>query len=131
MAHYAKVQNGKVIKVIVADASFFDTFIDDSPGKWIQTSYNTRGGVHYDPETNLPSNRQDKAVRKNFAGIGYTYDASKDAFIPPRQFPSWNLNEDSCLWEPPVPYPDDGNRYKWNEDLQDWVQVNNSDRDSR
>jgi hypothetical protein len=121
MAHYAKVNNGVVEQVIVAEAAFFDNFVDSSPGEWIQTSYNTRGGVHYEPDSNTPSDDQTKALRKNYAGIGYTYDSSKDAFIPPKPFDSWTLNEDSCLWEAPVPYPDDNNDYYWDEDTTSWV----------
>jgi len=123
MAHFAKVQDGVVTKVIVAEPEFFDTFVDDSPGKWIQTSYNTRGGVHYDPNTGEPSADQTKALRKNYAGKGYTYDAAKDAFIPPQPFASWTLNETSCLWEAPVAYPDDGQMYRWDEDTTNWVVV--------
>ena len=123
MAHFAKVQDGVVTKVIVAEPEFFDTFVDDSPGKWIQTSYNTRGGVHYDPNTGDPSEDQTKALRKNYAGKGYTYDAAKDAFIPPQPFASWTLNETSCLWEAPVAYPDDGEMYRWDEDTTNWVVV--------
>jgi len=123
MAHFAKVVDGKVTKVIVAEPEFFETFVDDSPGKWIQTSYNTRGGVHYNPETGEPSADQTKALRKNYAGKGYTYDATRDAFIPPQPFASWTLNETSCLWEAPVAYPDDGNMYEWDEDTTNWVEV--------
>ena len=118
MGHYAKVQNGIVSQVIVAEAEFFDTFVDSSPGQWIQTSYNTKGGVHYgqdgEPDGGEP-------LRKNYAGIGYTYDAARDAFIPPQPFTSWILNETSCLWEAPVVYPDDGNMYIWDEDTTSWV----------
>lgn len=121
MGHYAKVQNGIVSQVIVAEAEFFDTFVDSSPGQWIQTSYNTRGGVHYAPNTNTPSDDQTKALRKNYAGIGYTYDAARDAFIPPQPFASWTLNETSCLWEAPVAYPEDDNMYIWDEDTTSWV----------
>jgi len=85
-----------------------------------RTSYNTIGGVHYDPVTNGPSTDQSKALRKNYAGIGYTYDATRDAFIPPKPFNSWILNETSCLWEAPTAYPDDDNMYTWNEDLGTW-----------
>src|SRR6056300_1660069 len=87
-----------------------------------RTSYNTRGGVHYDPVTNEPSADQSKAFRKNYAGVGYTYDHSRDAFIPPKPqgFDSWTLNESSCLWEAPVEYPDDGEMYTWNEDTTSW-----------
>lgn len=120
MAHYAKIEQGIVTKVIVAEADFFDTFIDDSAGSWIQTSYNTRGGVHYQPNSNTPSENQSLALRKNFAGIGYSYDQTKDAFIPPKPFNSWILNEDTCLWEAPVAYPDDGQNYEWNESTKQW-----------
>lgn len=120
MSHFAKVNNNKVEQVIVAEAEFFETFVDSSPGQWIQTSYNTRGGVHYNPETGEPSEDQSKALRKNYAGIGYTYDLQRDAFIPPKPFNSWILNEESCLWDPPVAYPSDGNSYKWNEETQSW-----------
>ena len=123
MGHFAKVSNGIVTKVIVAEADFFNNFVDDSPGKWIQTSYNTRGGVHYKPNTNEPSEDQSKALRKNYAGIGYTYDAAKDAFIPPKPFNSWILNEDTCLWDSPVAYPTDGKLYKWNEEILNWEEV--------
>ena len=123
MGHFAKVSNGIVTKVIVAEADFFNNFVDDSPGKWIQTSYNTRGGVHYKPNTNEPSEDQLKALRKNYAGIGYTYDATRDAFIPPQLFNSWTLNEDTCLWDSPVAYPEDGKLYKWNEEILNWEEV--------
>ena len=111
MAHFAKVVDGKVTQVIVAEPEFFNTFVDSSPGQWIQTSYNTHGGVHTLGGTPL---------RKNYAGIGYTYDAQKDAFIPPKPYNSWSLNETSCLWEPPTPYPNDDNRYTWNESTTSW-----------
>lgn len=88
-----------------------------------QTSYNTRGGVHYDPETGEPSADQSKAFRKNYAGIGFTYDEDRDAFIPPKPFQSWVLNEDTCLWQSPIPYPNDGATYRWDESLGDWVEV--------
>lgn len=120
MAHFAKVLNGIVTKVIVADPDFFDTFVDSSPGEWIQTSYNTRGGVHYNPDTNEPSADQTKALRKNYAGVGFTYDLERDAFIPPQPYASWILDEETCLWEAPVPYPDDGETYFWNEENQTW-----------
>jgi hypothetical protein len=118
MAHFAKIQNGKVTKVIVAEPEFFDTFVDDSPGQWLQTSYNTRGGVHYDPETGEPDGGV--ALRMNFAGIGYDYNAALDAFIPSKPYDSWVLNEETCLWEPPTPYPDDGEMYQWDESTTSW-----------
>ena len=118
MGHYAKVQNGIVSQVIVAEAEFFDTFVDSSPGQWIQTSYNTKGGVHYGQDGQPDGG---EPLRKNYAGIGYTYDAARDAFIPPQPFTSWILNETSCLWEAPVAYPDDGNMYIWDEDTTSLV----------
>jgi hypothetical protein len=121
MAHYAKVKDGVVTQVIVAEAEFFDTFVDNEPGEWIQTSYNTRGGVHYNPETNEPDDGT--PLRKNYAGIGFTYDRDRDAFIPPQPFASWTLNDTSCLWEAPVEYPTDGQMYQWDEDTANWVVV--------
>ncbi len=120
MAHFAKVLDNKVLKVIVADQDFIDNYIDDSPGMWIQTSYNTFGGVHYNRETNEPSDDQDKALRYNYAGIGFNYDANADAFYAPKPYDSWTLNTDTYLWEPPTPYPDDGENYGWNEESQEW-----------
>ena len=120
MAHFAKVISGIVDQVIVAEPEFFNNFVDSSPGTWLQTSYNTRGGVHYDPETGEPSADQSKALRKNYAGRGYSYDKMRDAFIPPKPFESWTLNETSCLWEPPVALPSEGGPYLWNETEQRW-----------
>lgn len=121
MAHFAKVVDGVVSQVIVAEPEFFDTFVDSSPGTWIQTSYNTRGGVHYSPETGEPDGGT--ALRKNYAGIGHTYDATRDAFYAPQPYPSWTLNETSCIWEAPVAYPTDGEMYNWNEETQTWDAV--------
>ena len=124
MAHYAKVNYGIVEKVIVAESDFFKTFIDSSPGNWIQTSYNTRGGIHYQPNSNIPSEDQSKSLRKNYAGIGYTYDETRDAFIPPKPFNSWILNEDTCLWNAPVAIPtevlEENQYYSWNESIINW-----------
>jgi len=114
MAHFAKVQDGKVVQVIVAESDFFQTFVDTSPGEWVQTSYNTHGGKH--PEG--------RPLRKNYASIGYTYDRERDAFIPPQPFPSWVLNEETCMWDAPVPYPDDGAIYRWDENTLAWVEDN-------
>lgn len=123
MAHFAKVRDGIVEQVIVAEPDFFDTFVDNTPGEWIQTSYNTRGGIHYEPNSDTPSADQSKALRYNYAGVGFSYDTQKDAFIPPQPYPSWLLNEESCLWEPPIPHPNDGNPYHWNEETQTWDEV--------
>jgi hypothetical protein len=127
MSHFAKVNQGIVEQVIVAEPEFFETFIDDTPGEWIQTSYNTIGGVHYvrneDGSLGEPSEDQTKALRKNFAGVGYTYDKSKDVFIPQQPYNSWTLDEDTCIWEAPIAYPDDGEQYTWNEETQTWDAV--------
>lgn len=109
MAHFAKVENGIVTQVIVAEQDFIDSLEDSL--SWIQTSYNTYGGVHILGGTPL---------RKNYAGIGYTYDSEKDAFIPVKPFPSWVLNEESCIWESPVPRPESGDAYGWNEENKTW-----------
>jgi len=120
MAHFAKVDQGIVINVIVAEPEFFDTFVDTSPGQWIQTSYNTKGGVHRLGGTPL---------RKNYAGVGYSYDQTLDAFIPPKLYNSWTLNEDTCLWDSPTPIPEDAGTgeppklYKWDEITTSWVDV--------
>ena len=121
MSHFAKVVEGKVTKVIVAELDYFDEFVDSGPGKWIQTSFNTRGGVHYAPDSSTPDSGV--ALRKNFAGIGYVYDKTRDAFIAPKPYNSWTLNEDTCQWKPPVAYPDHSKTYErseWNEDTQSW-----------
>ena len=121
MGHYAKVVDTIVTKVIVAKADYFDTFIDTSPGEWIKTSYNTYGGKHYNPETREEDDGT--PLRKNYAGVGFTYDAQRDAFIPRKPFESWVLDEDTCLWEAPIPYPDDGLNYIWNESITNWTEV--------
>jgi len=127
MAHYAKVSQGVVTKVIVAEPDFFDTFVDDSPGRWIKTSYNVRGGVCYDPATGQAVadqsiiNGDEARERKNYAGVGYKYDGT--GFYPPQPYDSWTLNSSTYLWEAPVAYPDDGNDYEWNEETQTWDAV--------
>jgi hypothetical protein len=111
MSHYAKVLNGQVIEVIVAEADFFETFVDSSAGTWIQTSYNTHGNQH-------PENRP---LRGNYAGVGYTYDSANDVFYAPKLYPSWTLNQSTWLWEAPVPMPTDDQLYKWDETVSNWV----------
>ena len=101
---FAKVRNQTVVDVMVADQEFMDNFIDTSAGQWIET-------------------KEDGSIRKNYAGIGFSYDSTRDAFIPPQLYPSWTLNEDTCLWEAPVAYPDDGKMYNWNETDQQWDEV--------
>ena len=114
MAHFAKVNQGIVEKVIVAEQDFVNNIVDDSPGEYIQTSYNTLGGVHLDGGTPL---------RKNYAQVGGNYDYANDAFYDHQPYTSWTLNNTSYIWEPPVTYPDDGNEYNWNETDQTWDEV--------
>jgi hypothetical protein len=122
MAHYAKILSTDnsvyfyVQEVIVANADFVST----QPGLWKQTSYNTRGGVHYGPD-GLPDGGV--ALRGNYAGIGYTYDILNDVFYEPKPFPSWVLNESTWTWEAPVSIPVDGNSYLWNESTLSWIIV--------
>lgn len=124
MGHFAKVVNGQVTQVIVAEPAFFETFVDQTgPGEWIQTSYNTFGGVHYGPD-----GRPDGgvALRKNYAGIGYIYDRVRDAFYPQQPFPSWILDENTCTWQPPyaMPVHSVGNTpYYWDEPSRSWKEM--------
>jgi hypothetical protein len=119
MSHFAKIEDNLVTNVIVAEQDFIDTL----EGTWVQTSYNTRGGVHYGQDNNPDGG---VALRKNYAGIGMIYDASKDAFYLQKPHASWTLNDDTCHWEPPIAYPDpdeDNKLYTWDEDV---YQANNS-----
>lgn len=120
MSHFAKVLNGKVIQVIVADETFFSTFVDTSPGEWIQTSYNTRGNIHYGQDgkpDGLPP------FRGNYAMIGGTWDAVDQVFCDPQPYPSWTLDRQSWIWVPPVPYPADPQDYRWDEATLSWVLI--------
>jgi hypothetical protein len=121
MAHFAKVENGIVTQVIVAEQDFIDSGVVGHG--WVQTSYNTRGGVHYDPSTGEPSADQSKALRKNYAGVGYAYDSVNDVFIPPQPYPSWTLDQVTCFWNSPVAMPTDGKIYSWNEESLSWSEV--------
>jgi hypothetical protein len=112
MGHFAKCVDGVVVQVIVAEEEFFNTFVDSSPGEWVRTSYNTYGNQH--PEG--------RPLRGNYAGIGFTYDRTKDVFIPPKPFASWVLNEDTCLWDAPVAMPTDDKIYVWDEATTNWVE---------
>jgi hypothetical protein len=127
MAHFAKLDENNIVVFVTVGR-------DEDDGKeaelstrtgdvYKQTSYNTRDGIHYDPNTNTPSEDQSKALRKNYAGIGYTYDHVRNAFIPPKPFASWTLNEDTCLWEGPIAYPTDGKRYSWDENTLSWIEI--------
>jgi hypothetical protein len=125
MAYYAKILKGKVVEMACAEENYFEENKKIRyTGTWVQTSYNTKGGIHYDPQTGLPSNDQTKALRKNYAGIGYIYDKDRDAFYTEQPFASWTLNEKSCIWEAPTACPLDENLYKWNEENLTWEKIN-------
>ena len=122
MAHYALLDEDNVVTEVIVGVHESQLIEGKDPETWYgefrgqvckRTSYNTQGGQH-------PKGRP---FRKNYAGIGFTYDEDRDAFIPPKPYDSWTLNEDTCLWDPPVPYPDDGNTYTWDEDAGDWVEM--------
>jgi|TARA_R110002072_G_scaffold280173_1_gene442453 hypothetical protein len=137
VSHFAKVVDGIVEQVIVAEQDFINAHCG---GTWVQTSYNTRGGLHYTEkevtvtyqnpegvtvtEISLDSVADgEEGLRKNFACVGFTYDAGQDAFYAPQPYASWTLNDDTYLWEAPTAYPDDGNNYNWDEDTTSWVEV--------
>ena len=122
MSHFAKVENGIVTEVLVITQDVIDTGLFGDPASFIQTSYNTRGGVHYGPDGQPDGG---VALRKNYAGVGFAYDALLDAFIPPKPFPSWLLDTQTCLWDAPIPYPTDGENYFWDEDTLSWVIIPN------
>jgi len=113
MAHFAKVIEGIVTEVLVIEQDVIDTGMFGDPALWVQTSYNTYGGQH--PEG--------RPLRKNYAGVGFTYDAERDAFIPPQPFASWTLNENTCLWDAPTAHPDASKPHYWDEDTLAWVEV--------
>ena len=125
MSHFAKLDANNIVTFVTVGRQEDDgkeqELCERTGDVYRQTSYNTRGGVHYDPNTGEPSADQSKALRKNYAGIGYLFDEARDAFIPPKPYESWLLNEDTCLWESPVPYPTDGGMYVWDEAAGDWV----------
>ncbi len=133
MAHFAKLGKGNTVeKVIVVSNDVSTTeqagvdFINNLYGTndiWKQTSYNTRGGIYYNPGTSVEADDQTKAFRKNYAGKGFKYDQTRDAFIPPKPFDSWTLNETTFLWEAPVARPTDVNAYRWNETTKSWDQI--------
>lgn len=114
MAHFAKIENNIVAQVVVADTQEWCERV--LGGEWVRTSYNTYGGVH--KEGGEP-------LRKNYAGVGFTYDRERDVFIPPCPFPSWTLDEETCLWNPPIPHPQDGSIYEWDEINKVWNKIEN------
>jgi hypothetical protein len=132
MSHFAKLDENNVVVFVTVgrqeDDGLEEELIARTGDVYRQTSYNTLGGVHYSTDeqgNRVPSDDQSKAFRKNYAGIGFTYDGERDAFIPPQPFESWVLNEDTCLWGAPEPYPTDGESYVWDEETQEWTAVEN------
>jgi len=131
MGHFAEVIDGIVTRVIVAEQEFINSGAVGNPANWVKTSYNTYGGKHSD-EIAFDLAQKDKAIkdkyvgktqlRKNYAGIGYMYDKKRDAFIPPKHYNSWILNEETCLYEAPILMPKDG-IYNWNEEIKDWIKL--------
>ena len=138
MAHFAKIGDDNIVKQVIVIGN--DDIVDENGEEqeelgiafinnlyktdenWIQTSYNTRGGVHYSVnESGVYEQDDGVALRKNYAGLGYTYDEERDAFIPPKPFDSWSLDEDTCIWEAPTPSPEDGESYFWDEDTLNWI----------
>ena len=130
MAHFAELdENNMVLRILVVpdeEENRGQQYLAEDlnlGGRWEKTSYNTRKGIHYDPNTNEPSADQSKAFRKNYAGMKFIYDETRDAFIPPKPFQSWTLNEFSCDWEAPIPMPETGGPWEWNEELQQWEET--------
>ena len=132
MAHYVILDDNNFVTNGHVGRNEYEIALDENGNtidweiyyKAKRTSYNTRGGVHYQPNSNTPSIDQSKSFRKNYAGLGYYYDEIRDAFIPPKPFESWILDEFSCLWNPPISYPNDGKMYRWNEDILNWQEIN-------
>jgi len=126
MAHYTFLDDNYIVTEVIVgkDETNFDweQYYSIKRGQLCKrTSYNTKGGIYYNPITNLPDDDQSKSFRKNYAGLGFTYDPIRDAFIAPKPYPSWILNEETCIWEAPVLYPNDGQLYSWDETTKSWV----------
>jgi hypothetical protein len=122
MSHFAEINSENIVqRVLVIEQEDINTGSWGSPDNWIKTSYNTRNGVHYAPDSNTPDSGV--ALRKNYAGIGYTYDQTRDAFYVPQPYPSWTLDDDTCVWNAPVAYPDDGKMYSWDEENTQWKEM--------
>jgi hypothetical protein len=120
MSHFAKIENGIVTQVLVIEQDMIDSGVFGHASLWKQTSYNTRGGIHYGQDGQPDGG---VAIRGNYAGIGYIYDDTHDVFYAPQPFPSWTLNQTTWLWESPVPYPTDEKMYRWDEETRNWVEV--------
>jgi len=121
MSHFAEINSDSIVQgVIVAEQDFINSRAVGDNSNWVQTSYNTHGGKHYGQDGKEDSG---VALRYNYAGLGYTYDSIKDAFIAPQPFPSWSLDETTCQWEAPVAHPTDDKLYTWDENITNWVEV--------
>ena len=118
MSHFAQIENGIVTQVIVAEQDVINSGLFGTG--WIQTSYNTRGGIHYGQDGQPDGGN---ALRGNYAGVGYTYDATNDVFYAPQPYPSWILDQSTWLWNSPIPCPNDDKRYKWNEETTSWIEI--------
>jgi hypothetical protein len=125
MSYFAKVENGIVTDVIRITQDILNSGLWGDPSQWVETSYNTHGGIYYIPNSYppTPSIIQSKALRANYAGIGFTYDAVNDVFYAPQPYPSWTIGPPTWVWQPPVSYPNDGKDYKWDEATQSWVEI--------
>lgn len=124
MSHFAQLdENDNVIQVLVIDQDVLNSGLFGDPAMFVQTSYNTRGGVHYKPDSHEPSEDQSKALRKNYANVGDKYDRVRDAFIKPKPYPSWLLDETTCLWNAPVPMPRNGRPFEWDEATLSWKEL--------
>jgi len=118
MSNYAKVENGIVVQVIVVEQSVLDSGLFGTG--WVQTSYNTRGNVHYGPDGQPDGGI---ALRGNFAGIGYVYDQQNDVFYESQPYPSWTLDHQTWLWKAPTPMPITGHPYGWDESTLTWIEI--------
>ena len=128
MTYFAKVPTiidgkGIVEETIRADQDFINTGLVGDPSIWVETSYNTRGGIYYLPNSDTPDPDQSKALRANYAGAGDTYDLINDVFYDPQPYPSWIIGAPTWRWQPPIPYPTDGKNYVWDEATVSWVEV--------
>jgi len=125
MSYFAQVVDGSVVNVIRIEQEVLNSGAWGDPASFVQTSYNTHGGIHYEPNTNppVPSPDQSKALRANYAGVGYIYDSVNDVFYTKQPYPSWTISAPTWIWEAPVPYPSEGGPYMWDEATQSWVPV--------
>jgi hypothetical protein len=120
MSHFAKIKNKVVTQVILIEQDVLNTGLWGDPKDWVQTCYNTRGGVHYGQNGNPDGGI---ALRANYAGIGFIYDAVNDVFYTPQPYPSWTISAPNWIWKAPIPYPTDGKDYRWDDTTNSWVEI--------